>query len=278
MTDYIDNGSESEQDEDSGYLVSVSDLMSGLVFIFIITLVAFIINFQEAAQKTQHVQNQMKSEITRLNTIKGRMENNDFVRAQLLTELQKKLEEEYNITVNIDEKHGVLRLTENSINFDTGSATLNHENLNKLHAIRTVLESVLPCFAANMASSEADCSSHANTNNAYLEAIFIEGHTDNTKYRGDSTGQQNWQLSVSRAIKTYMELIQSSDVLSQMKNTNQEAVFSVSGYGAERPLEGHKHETETDDQANRRIDLRFIMTPPEFTDAEKAILKKKGDI
>ena len=39
-----------------------------------------------------------------------------------------------------------------------------------------------------------------------------------------------------------------------------------------------KHETETDDQANRRIDLRFIMTPPEFTDAEKVILKKKGDI
>jgi len=55
MTDYVDNSSESGLDEDSGYLVSVSDLMSGLVFIFIITLVAFIINFQEAAQKTQHV-------------------------------------------------------------------------------------------------------------------------------------------------------------------------------------------------------------------------------
>ena len=40
MTDYVDNSSESELDEDSGYLVSVSDLMSGLVFIFIITLVA----------------------------------------------------------------------------------------------------------------------------------------------------------------------------------------------------------------------------------------------
>ena len=39
----IDN--ELELDEGSGYLVSVSDLMSGLVFIFIITLVAFILNF-----------------------------------------------------------------------------------------------------------------------------------------------------------------------------------------------------------------------------------------
>ena len=31
MTDYVDNSSESELDEDSGYLVSVSDLMSGLI-------------------------------------------------------------------------------------------------------------------------------------------------------------------------------------------------------------------------------------------------------
>lgn len=276
MSDYADQDIDLEQEEGAGYLVSVSDLMSGLVFIFIITLVAFIINFQEAAQKTQHVQGKMKSEITRLNTIKSRMENNDYVRAQLLAELQKKLEKEYNIAVNIDEKHGVLRLTENSINFDTGSASLNHENLNKLHAIRSVLESVLPCFAANMATGKANCATHENTNNAYLEAIFIEGHTDNTQYRGDSTGQQNWLLSVSRAIKTYMELVQASDVLSQMKNNTHEAVFSVSGYGAERPLDGHKHETPTDDQANRRIDLRFIMTPPEFTEAEKAILKKEG--
>lgn len=276
MSDYADQDIDLEQEEGAGYLVSVSDLMSGLVFIFIITLVAFIINFQEAAQKTQHVQEKMKSEITRLNTIKSRIENNDFVRAQLLAELQKKLEKEYNIAVNVDEKHGVLRLTENSINFDTGSASLNHENLNKLHAIRSILESVLPCFAANMATENASCATHKNTNNAYLEAIFIEGHTDNTQYRGDSTGQQNWQLSVSRAIKTYMEMVKASDVLSEMKNNTHEAVFSVSGYGSERPLDGHKHETSTDDQANRRIDLRFIMTPPEFTEAEKAILKKEG--
>ncbi len=278
MTEYSNQDVDLEQEEDAGYLVSVSDLMSGLVFIFIITLVAFIINFQEAAQKTQHVQEKMKSEITRLNTIKSRMENNDFVRAQLLTELQRKLETEYSISVNVDEKHGVLRLTENSINFDTGSASLNHENLTKLHAIRSVLASVLPCFSANMAAKTTECKTYENTNNTYLEAIFIEGHTDNTQYRGDETGQQNWQLSVSRAIKTYMELVRASDILSKMKNNNQEAVFSVSGYGAERPLDGHKHETPTDDQANRRIDLRFIMTPPEFTDAEKAILKKEGDM
>ncbi|MBE3828972.1 hypothetical protein HJ178_14490 [Vibrio parahaemolyticus] len=57
-------------DEGSGYLVSVSDLMSGLVFIFIITLVAFILNFQDAAQKTAQVQDKMETEIERLNAVK----------------------------------------------------------------------------------------------------------------------------------------------------------------------------------------------------------------
>ncbi|WP_337241531.1 hypothetical protein, partial [Proteus faecis] len=64
-------------DEGSGYLVSVSDLMSGLVFIFIITLVAFILNFQDAAQKTAQVQDKMETEIERLNAVKKRMESND---------------------------------------------------------------------------------------------------------------------------------------------------------------------------------------------------------
>jgi chemotaxis protein MotB len=36
------------EDEGAGYLVSVSDIMAGLLFIFIITLVAFVIQFQYA--------------------------------------------------------------------------------------------------------------------------------------------------------------------------------------------------------------------------------------
>ncbi|GIU46497.1 OmpA/MotB family protein [Shewanella algidipiscicola] len=267
----IDN--ELELDEGSGYLVSVSDLMSGLVFIFIITLVAFILNFQDAAQRTARVQEKMETEIERLNTVKKRMESNDYIRAKLLQELQRRLEEEHGIIVNVDEAHGVLRLTENAITFASGSAQLNDDNLIKLKAIRNVLEDVLPCFAINLAASLSSCEGEKK-DHAYLEAIFIEGHTDNTRYRGDDTGKLNWQLSVNRAIKTYMELVSASELLKSMDNDNNEAIFSVSGYGEERPISGHRHHVPTDDQANRRIDLRFIMTPPEFTDAEKELLIK----
>ncbi|MBO2678721.1 OmpA family protein [Shewanella insulae] len=268
----IDN--ELELDEGSGYLVSVSDLMSGLVFIFIITLVAFILNFQDAAQKTATVQKKMETEIERLNAVKKRMESNDYIRAQLLQELQLRLKEEHGIIVNIDEAHGVLRLTENAITFASGSAELNEDNLVKLMAIRHVLEDVLPCFAVNLAQSISYCKEYMAEEHAYLEAIFIEGHTDNIRYRGDDTGRRNWQLSVNRAIRTYMELVGASELLQSMDNDNHEAIFSVSGYGEERPISGHRHNVPTNDKANRRIDLRFIMTPPEFTEAEKALFIK----
>jgi chemotaxis protein MotB len=270
----MNHDNELELEESSGYLVSVSDLMSGLVFIFIITLVAFILNFQDAAQKTERVQEKMETEIEHLNAVKKRMESNNFIRAQLLRRLQQRLKEEHGIIVNIDETHGVLRLTDNAITFATGSAELNDTNLTKLQAIRGVLEIVLPCYSVNLASARSYCIDDDTNEHAYLEAIFIEGHTDNTRYRGDDTGKKNWVLSVNRAIRTYMELVGASNVLKSMENNNAEAVFSVSGYGEERPLEGHKFEDSTDDQANRRIDLRFIMTPPEFTDAEKALFIK----
>lgn len=39
------------QSEEQGYLASVSDFMSTLLFIFIITLMAFVINLQDATIK-----------------------------------------------------------------------------------------------------------------------------------------------------------------------------------------------------------------------------------
>jgi flagellar motor protein MotB len=56
-----------------------------------------------------------------------------------------------------------------------------------------------------------------------------------------------------------------------MINLSSEPVFSVSGYGEGRPILGHAHEKPTPDIENRRIDLRFIMTPPSETEAEKAL-------
>ncbi|MBE3884937.1 hypothetical protein HJ157_00475 [Vibrio parahaemolyticus] len=57
------------EDEGAGYLISVSDMMSGLLLIFIITLVAFIINFQDAIQKQETTREQLTKKTTRSRNI-----------------------------------------------------------------------------------------------------------------------------------------------------------------------------------------------------------------
>lgn len=268
-----------QSSSDGGYLVSVSDLMSGLVFIFMITLVSFIINFQDASNKIEKTQLKMKHEIYRLDSVKKRLNNNEVVRANILETMQDTLKKKHNLSVNIDITHGVLRLNQNSITFDSGSAELDKKNINKLLTIKKTLEEVLPCFSVNLHKNLKQCEQLNNTKHAYLESIFIEGHTDNTKFINDKNGYKNWQLSVNRALKSYMIIVDSSPILSEMKNENNEAVFSVSGYGSERPLPDHWHEYPTFDAANRRIDLRFIMTPPSLTKIEQELINKgKKDI
>ena len=258
---------------DGGYLVSVSDLMSGLVFIFMITLVSFILNFQDASNKIEKTKLKMNQEINRLDSVKNQLDDNEVVRTNILETIQKELEKKHDINVNVDITHGVLRLNQNSITFDSGSSELDAKNYEKLITVKKTLEGILPCFSINMHDKYPQCKDIDNTKHAYLEAIFIEGHTDNTNFINDKNGYKNWQLSVNRAIKSYMILVDSSPVLSEMKNENNEAVFSVSGYGSERPLPEHRHKTPTFDAANRRIDLRFIMTPPSLTRIEKELIK-----
>ncbi len=91
-----------------------------------------------------------------------------------------------------------------------------------------------------------------------LEAIFIEGHTDNIRYRGGS--YSNWDLSAKRAIVTYQYITERNPDLDRLINLQRNPLFSVSGYAYRRPLVQHSEEQE--DERNRRIDIRFIMTPP----------------
>ena len=81
------------------FTISISDLMSGLLAIFILVLSYFILNFSQAtAQLTQ----------------------NDVTRAELLRFMQKELERE-GILVTVDERHGILRISEGVL-FDVGLA------------------------------------------------------------------------------------------------------------------------------------------------------------
>ena len=250
------------EDEGAGYLISVSDMMSGLLLVFIITLVAFIINFQDAIQKQNEVTEARKEVVRKLT-------NTEQVRTELLQNLRLKLAKE-NIEVEIDTHHGVLRLTEKAVLFKTAADTLSEHYTNNLKVIGSVLNEVIPCYAANH-PNDYSCP-NLNETKGKVDAIFIEGHTDNVPMRS-SRMKDNWELSANRAIAAY-RLVVPKSVLETLQNTSGQPVFSVSGYGEGRPVEGHDHDTPTPDGANRRIDLRFIMTPPTLTPPQKAFIEK----
>ncbi|GAA6204271.1 OmpA family protein [Thalassotalea sp. SU-HH00458] len=247
------------EDEGAGYLISVSDMMSGLLFIFIITLVAFIINFQDAIQKQKEA-TRKKTELVKKFT------NLDETRSELLLLLKQKLAAE-NIIVEVDAEHGVLRLTENAVQFETASASLDEQNELNLKTIGKVLDAVIPCYAANPPTHH-DCEGFEEFKGK-IDSIFVEGHTDNVPMKSYKY-KDNWDLSASRAITAYRVLIPNT-VLNQIVNVNMQPIFSVSGYGEGRPVAGHSYSYPKSDPTNRRIDLRFIMTPPSLTDVQKNI-------
>ena len=128
-----------------------------------------------------------------------------------------------------------------------------------LRVLSKVLNDTLHCFTGPVARNrDLNCTKYWYP--GHVEAIFIEGHTDTDPVKSDSEFRDNWDLSTARAIKTYEFLIKCNPELDLIKNHEGESIFSVSGYEAKRPVA--PNDTEQNKMLNRRIDLRFIMTPP----------------
>lgn len=206
------------------FTISISDLMSGLLAIFILVLSYFILNFSQAtAQLTQ----------------------NDVTRAELLRFMQEELKRE-GITVIIDERHGILRISEGVL-FDVGLADVKPAGQVVIKKLGNVLEVAL----------------NAEKFKGRVETIFIEGHTDNVPIVTEIF-PSNWELSTKRAINTWLTMSNANPNLMTLKNDKDEMIFSVSGYSDTRPIA--ENSTEAGRRDNRRIDIRFSMTPPSEKD------------
>ena len=223
-------------EETNDYLVSLADLMAGLLFVFIITLMVFVITFQGATTELTNT--------TQLRT---------GILQQVSDELAKR-----GVQVLVVEDYGVLRLTENEILFPSGAVEPRVEDLPHLATLGEVLETILSCYAQrNINLPAPNCDNQSGRGR--LEAVFIEGHTDNMPVQGGRF-EDNWVLSAQRALYTYRTLLRSRPGLATLINHRGQPLFSVSGYGDGRPVV--KYALPTPEVRNRRIDLRFIMVPP----------------
>lgn len=241
------------EEEEENYFISMTDMMVGVLFIFIIMLMTFALSFrtqtdisEEKLKRLQRAADTARSVALQLNSIQSqvreeieKLDRADQVRAELLQKLRDAMSAE-GLKVNVDLKSGVLRLTEAAVRFPVESAELVGEAPANVEKIASVMATVLPAYTAQNPSVPAR-----------LETVFIEGHTDKT-----GNPDKNWLLSTQRAVNTYRALVAKAPSLRNLRNSASTPILSVSGYADSRPV------PDVDINLfdfHRRIDLRFVM-------------------
>jgi len=280
-----------------GYFASISDLMVGVLFVFLLMLTILALNFKddtaklaaaieraeaaearaeaalrdlarqvEEAQRREDEARRLREQNERFRSrlaeaaeaLQREVRYREAARADLLERLEQGLKQR-GIRVLLDQQSGVLRLSE-EVPFQTGRSELTETTRRTVQALGDVLATTLPCFTAGAAPLRR-C---ASTDAPILEALLVEGHTDRQPYPAPLTAaqstQRNDELSAARALTVFAELRRLQPTLDGLRGPSDQPLLGVSGYGERRPLPGALTLDPVDLALNRRIDLRFILS------------------
>ena len=262
-----------------GYFASVSDLMVGILFVFLLMLTVFALNYREAehdqeisrkeferaeerARIAEEEARQQASRADRLRKLleqyaaqlKRDIEASTNARDRLLTTLETDLNQR-GIKVTVDRQAGILHLPGDLL-FGTLSATLGPKQRDSVDILAHALAKTLPCFTPIPDRTSCD-----TADLPILETVLVEGHTDRRLINGTgNVFRDNDQLSTERALAVFAELQRTRPRLNELFNADHSyPLLGVSGFGARRPLPTAEGETEPDYALNRRIDLRFLL-------------------
>lgn len=231
-------------EEENPYTMSFSDMMAGMLIIFIIVCSTLIYQLQDKKIK---INDEIKKLLNILQT-----------RNEMLLEIKERLKKN-EIFVEIDDESLIIPIEE--IGFDSGS------------------DKILPQYQWKAITlGETLCEVFTKDDRwKSLETVFIEGHTDSRNFFGV---KGNWGLSTFRAISLWQFWIDSPEcshfgsILKNMRVENQNnkniALFSVSGYADTRRLVENEN-SEDDFARNRRINIRFVVKQIRPGDLEKII-------
>lgn len=265
--------SDRHDEESENYFVSMTDMMIGMLFLFIIMLMMFALNYRRGGEDSVRIRDcllQVVRENAALSAdinakvasvqerVRAPIEALELAadqRKRLLTDTQAQLNAQGIQQVEIDEENGVLRLTERAIRFDPNKADLDASARENVTRVAKVLLPVVQRYAACRTNDMAQCREHKG---AGLETIFIEGHTDSTGVLDPAERERrNWQLSSDRATTTYRALIADAPEIREFRNRRGEQIVSVSAYSSTRPIIAKEEKSAY--ARNRRIDIRFVM-------------------
>lgn len=185
-------------------------------------------------------------------------------RRALLTNLKKEIDGEIlGVNVQVSANYDALQFSGDGL-FDFGQDVPTQAGQSRMRRIAEILDRNLGCYSLGPRKSfTAVC----NPGYALIDALQVEGHTDG---RGNDT--LNMDLSARRASSIYALMTQQKPDLIAFYNRNSQPVLSVAGFGKGRPIQSN--DTEKGQDANRRIDLRFIMVVPS-KEADIATIKSE---
>ena len=188
----------------------------------------------------------------------------------ILSELNRSLYQQGILNVEIDEPNGILRLPA-GILFSKSRSDINPNSRAYFvarHLSRT-FKSVLACSVYSpdgrpLIRNKQFCETQ-NQKDIFIEAVFIEGHTDNDPIRqrikDDPNITTNLRLSARRATNTYEIIIDETPELAAYSSPDCNPIFASAAYGETRPVANNT--SEEGKRFNRRIDIRIVMYIPE---------------
>jgi chemotaxis protein MotB len=262
---------ELDEEESGGYFASVSDLMVGILFVFLLMLTVFALNYrdEEHRQEISRAELEKAKEEARLQAARAdRLRNFLEEKAQ---ELQRAIDASFNardrllstlettlaqrgVKVWVDRQAGILHLPGDLL-FATNSASLGPKQRDNVDILADTLAQTLPCFTPIGDRTHCD-----SADLPILETVLIEGHTDRRPINLGGAYRDNDQLSTERALAVFAELRRVQPTLDALLNADRSyPLLGVSGFGARRPLPQAQSDSDTDYALNRRIDLRLLL-------------------
>jgi len=226
-------------EEENPYWISFSDIMAGLLVIFILASIHLILELTEQKEAIQE-------DIALIKRVHE-------IRAQMLLEIKDKLARE-NIQVEISDNESVIHIPDD-LAFEENKSEIPKD---KETFVGKVGEAIFNALKKERRMY-------------FVDTIFIEGHTDSKPAPRYPNG--NWGLSTDRAIsiwKYWTENLEIGQELQELQNRETQKIFSVSGYGATRRLIAPDTLVEQR-RKNRRIDVRFTMFAPKVSDFQTII-------
>lgn len=284
-----------QQGQDGNYFISMTDMMVGVLFVFIIIVSYFVMELQKTVEnndvisRTAHerIVEQKDQEIILLMEEIEKLKRQSWElyaaaannkRSEIIQAISQKLEQQ-GIKVNVDLEVGVIRLEGDGL-FNQTSSNLSERAgaLELINQLSGALYNNIRCYGLHkeegLKPSLPEDFESCNPDQVFVEAVYVEGHSDSDPLRGTlkDGSRNNLELSARRATNTYAQMVTFTPSLTKIVNPFDQQALSTAAYGSQRPIkEGYSTEAKA---ANRRIDLRFVMYLPK-DEAARAELQSR---